>query len=107
MGLMANCTWTAETDAGLPGAWRNGYCDCSHVLCDNTPNPVREEQLMKHRTLDAVMSMPQSRLFYPVGTVTCIMVWIAGKPHAKSAKTWFGVLLYEDGFVITKHKEPY
>lgn len=66
------------------------------------PNPVREE-LMKHHTLDAVMSMPQE-LFYPVGTVTCIMVWIAGKPHAKSGrKTWFGYWR-EDGFVKTKHK---
>lgn len=72
------------------------------MSCAIAPNPVREE-LMKHHTLDAVMSMPQE-LFYPVGTVTCIMVWIAGKPHAKSAKkTWFGYWR-EDGFVKTKHK---
>jgi 16S rRNA G966 N2-methylase RsmD len=65
-------------------------------------NPVREE-LMKHHTLDAVMSMP-AELFYPVGTVTCIMVWIAGKPHAKSGrKTWLGYWR-DDGFVKTKHK---
>jgi type I restriction-modification system DNA methylase subunit len=65
-------------------------------------NPVRDE-LMAHHTLDAVMSMPQE-LFYPVGTVTCIMVWIAGKPHAKSArKTWFGYWR-DDGFIKTKHK---
>lgn len=66
------------------------------------PNPVREE-LMKHHTLDAVMSMPQE-LFYPVGVVTCIMVWIAGKPHTESnRKTWFGYWR-DDGFVKTKHK---
>lgn len=66
------------------------------------PNPVRDE-LMKYHTLDAVMSMP-AELFYPVGTVTCIMVWIAGVPHAKSSrKTWFGYWR-DDGFVKTKHK---
>lgn len=72
------------------------------MSCAISPHPVREE-LMKHHTLDAVMSMPQE-LFYPVGTVTCIMVWVAGKPHAKTAKkTWFGYWR-EDGFVKTKHK---
>lgn len=72
------------------------------MSCAISPNPVREE-LMKHHTLDAVMSMPQE-LFYPVGTVTCIMVWIAGKPHSKSQlKTWFGYWR-NDGFVKTKHK---
>lgn len=71
------------------------------MSCAIATNPVRDE-LMKHHTLDAVMSMPQE-LFYPVGTVTCIMVWIAGKPHAKSAKkTWFGYWR-DDGFVKTKH----
>jgi type I restriction enzyme M protein len=72
------------------------------MSCAIAPNPVREE-MMKHHTLDAVMSMPQE-LFYPVGTVTCIMVWVAGKPHLKSGrKTWFGYWR-EDGFVKTKHK---
>jgi type I restriction enzyme M protein len=72
------------------------------MSCAISPNPVREE-LMKHHTLDAVMSMPQE-LFYPVGTVTCIMVWIVGKPHEKSGrKTWFGYWR-DDGFVKTKHK---
>jgi len=66
------------------------------------PNPIREE-LMAHHTLDAVMSMPQE-LFYPVGIVTCIMIWIAGKPHSKSGrKTWFGYWK-DDGFIKTKHK---
>ncbi|WP_404540985.1 HsdM family class I SAM-dependent methyltransferase [Dyella agri] len=72
------------------------------MSCAISPHPVREE-LMKHHTLDAVMSMPQE-LFYPVGTVACIMVWIAGRPHAESnKKTWFGYWR-DDGFVKTKHK---
>jgi type I restriction enzyme M protein len=72
------------------------------MSCAISPNPIRAE-ILKHHTLDAVMSMPQE-LFYPVGTVTCIMVWIAGKPHANSAKkTWFGYWR-DDGFIKTKHK---
>lgn len=71
------------------------------MSCAISPNSMREE-LMKHHTLDAVMSMPQE-LFYPVGVVTCIMVWIAGKPHAESdRKTWFG-FWRDDGFTKTKH----
>jgi len=66
------------------------------------PNPVRDE-LLKHHTLDAVMSMPPE-VFYPVGTITCVMVWIAGKPHHTSnRKTWFGYWR-DDGFIKTKHK---
>lgn len=72
------------------------------MSCAISPNPVREE-LMKHHTLDAVMSMPQE-LFYPVGTVTCIMVWVAGRPHTKSdRKSWFGYWR-DDGYTKTKHK---
>lgn len=72
------------------------------MSCAISPNAMREE-LMKHHALDAVMSMPQE-LFYPVGTVTCIMVWIAGVPHEQmSKKTWFGYWR-DDGFIKTKHK---
>ncbi|MGL5948921.1 MAG: HsdM family class I SAM-dependent methyltransferase [Aeromonas sp.] len=72
------------------------------MSCATAFSPVREE-LMKHHTLDAVMSMP-AELFYPVGVVTCIMVWVAGTPHAQTQrKTWFGYWR-EDGFVKTKHK---
>lgn len=42
------------------------------MSCAISPNSVREE-LMRFHTLDAVMSMP-TELFYPVGTVACIMV---------------------------------
>jgi type I restriction-modification system DNA methylase subunit len=72
------------------------------MSCAITPNPVRDE-LMKFHTLEAVMSMPDD-LFYPVGTVVCIMIWTAGTPHAVSGrKTWFGYWKH-DGFVKTKHK---
>ncbi|MFZ6814926.1 HsdM family class I SAM-dependent methyltransferase [Undibacterium sp. Rencai35W] len=72
------------------------------MSCAISPSPAREE-LMKHHTLEAVMSMP-GELFYPVGTVTCIMVWTSAIPHKQSGKkTWFGYWK-DDGFIKTKNK---
>lgn len=42
-------------------------------------------------------------VFYPVGTVTCIMVFTAKVPHATSdKKSWFGYWR-DDGFVKVKN----
>ncbi|MFB3813096.1 MAG: class I SAM-dependent DNA methyltransferase [Terriglobales bacterium] len=72
------------------------------MSCAIAPHPMREE-LLKHHTLDAVMSMPDE-LFYPVGVITCIMVFKAHVPHASAKrKTWFGYWK-DDGFFKTKHK---
>lgn len=63
---------------------------------------VEKATLLKSHTLEAVMSMPTD-LFYPVGVVTCIMVFTAHTPHKQSGrKTWFGYWK-DDGFVKTKH----
>lgn len=71
------------------------------VSCAIAPS-VHKENLLKRHTLEAVMSMPPE-LFYPVGVVTCIMIFRAHVPHDTSnKKTWFGYWR-EDGFVKTKH----
>ena len=71
------------------------------VNCVISPHKAKEE-LLKHHSLKAVMSMP-SELFYPVGIITCIVVFEAHKPHAKTGKkTWFGYWR-NDGFIKTKH----
>lgn len=72
------------------------------MSCAISPHSARAD-LLKHHTLEAVMSMPDE-LFYPVGTITCVMVFTAHKPHAVSdRKTWFGYWK-DDGFVKTKHR---
>ena len=72
------------------------------IGCAISNDPIRQEILNNH-TLEAVMSLPDD-LFYPVGVVSCIMVFTAHKPHAASRKkSWFG-LWKADGFVKTKHK---
>lgn len=72
------------------------------MSCAISPHPMKEE-LLRHHTLDAVMSMP-TELFSPVGVVACIMVFKAHIPHSQSnKKTWFGYWK-EDGFVKSKTK---
>ena len=62
-----------------------------------------KKELLKTHRLDAVMSMPEE-LFYPVGVVTCIVIFTAHIPHDsnKYHKTWFGYWK-DDGFIKTKH----
>lgn len=66
---------------------------------DKDLKAVKSRILYKHH-LKAVISMPDD-LFYPVGVVTCIMVFEANKPN-KGRKTWFGYFK-DDGFEKRKH----
>jgi type I restriction-modification system DNA methylase subunit len=59
-----------------------------------------KERLLKKHTLIAVMSMPND-LFYPVGVVTCIIVFKAKQAHPKGHKTWFAYWK-DDGHEKTK-----
>jgi len=61
---------------------------------DKELKAVKERILKKHH-LKAVLSMPDD-LFYPVGVVTCIMIFEANKPNV-GRKTWFGYFK-DDGF---------
>lgn len=67
------------------------------ALAIDTKNSMREKLLKNHR-LEAVMSMPDD-LFYPVGVVTCIMVFTAHVPHDSDEhhESWFGYWK-DDGF---------
>ncbi|MFZ2499584.1 HsdM family class I SAM-dependent methyltransferase [Methanosarcina sp.] len=60
-----------------------------------------KEKLLKQHRLKAVISMPED-VFYPVGVVTCSMVWEANVPN-KGYETWFGYLK-DDGFEKRKHR---
>ena len=66
-------------------------------LAIDTKHPLRENLLKEHR-LEAVMSMPDD-LFYPIGTVTCIMVFTAHTPHNSDPQheSWLGYWK-NDGF---------
>lgn len=71
------------------------------VSCATAPSAEKCSIMEKH-TLEAVMSMPPE-VFYPVGVVTCIMVFTAGIPHETSnKKSWFGYWR-DDGFIKVKN----
>lgn len=71
------------------------------ISCATAPSSEKRSILEKH-TLQAVMSMPPE-VFYPVGVVTCIMVFSAGTPHEVSdRKSWFGYWR-EDSFLKVKN----
>jgi len=72
------------------------------MSCAVGPHPLKAE-LLKNHTLEGVMSLPDE-LFYPVGTIPCIMIFTSGIPHETSnKKTWFGYWK-DDGFTKTKHR---
>lgn len=70
------------------------------ISCATSPSEQKRKLLGNH-TLEAVMSMPND-LFYPVGVVTCVMVFRAKVPHNSNRATWFGYWR-DDGFVKTKN----
>lgn len=63
-----------------------------------------KKKLLEKHTLEAVLSMP-NELFHNsnVGVNTCVMVFVAHKPHLKNKKTFFGYYK-DDGFVKRKDK---
>lgn len=73
----------------------------SCAIKDDTATKTMRKRLLEHNTLKAVISMPDD-LFYPVGVVTCIMVFEANRPNV-GKKTWFGYLK-DDGFIKRKNK---
>ncbi|MDP2684804.1 MAG: N-6 DNA methylase [bacterium] len=72
------------------------------TVMSNKANDDLKKEILKNHSLKAVMSLP-SDLFYPTGTVTCVVIFEAHKPHNKNKKTWFGYWKY-DGFEKIKHK---
>ncbi len=72
------------------------------AVMSNKLNDDLKGEVLKYHTLKSVMSMP-SDLFYPTGTVTCIMVFEAHKSHDSNKQTWFGYWK-NDGFEKIKNK---
>lgn len=73
------------------------------ALYQDGQGAIIKQRLLDKHTLEAVMSMPDD-LFYPIGTVTCVMVFRSHVPHATSnRKTWFGYWK-NDGFIKAKHR---
>ena len=64
-----------------------------------------KKDLMKHHTLEAVLSMPDG-LFPMVGTITCIMVFKAKQPHQKHSPVFFGYYKEDDFKALKTARVP-
>lgn len=72
----------------------------SCALNNSGKNSLVKKRIIEKNRLLAVISLPE-QLFYPTGTVTCIMVFRVGKDSADKEKTWLGNLK-NDGFEINR-----
>ncbi|HGN0868475.1 TPA: class I SAM-dependent DNA methyltransferase [Providencia alcalifaciens] len=77
-------------------------CQMSTAISSKSKTVDLRKRLLDKHTLDSVLSMPDD-LFYPVGVVTCILIFRAHTPHPKGKETFFGYFK-NDGFVKRKNK---
>lgn len=87
-------------DCLRPGGRCAAIVQMSCVTSSRAATVLVRERLMKSHKLTGVFSMPDD-LFYPVGVITCVMVFEAHRPHPAGYKTFFGYFK-DDGFVKTK-----
>ena len=84
---------------------KNGLCvaiiPISCVLAQSGKDYDWKKKLLEKHTLEAVFSMPDE-LFYPIGTVTSVIVFKAHIPHPEDYETYFGYWK-DDGFTKLKH----
>jgi len=73
----------------------------SCVLTSNNKNNEIKNRILQKHTLEAVFSMPWE-LFYPVGVVTCIIIFTAHVPHNNYKESFFGYFK-DDWFEKTKN----
>jgi len=91
--------------ANLNALEKNSLCVAIVPMSCAIGKDYLKEKILENHTLEAVMSMPDE-LFYPVGTVTCIMVFRAGIKHNSKVKTWFGYWK-DDGFMKLKKRQDW
>lgn len=73
------------------------------MSCAGSSGAGLREEIMKHHTLLACMTMPPQLFFDShVGAATCIMVFKAHIPHNASKSVFFGIWK-DDGFSVIPH----
>ena len=73
-----------------------------NCVCSLLPRETsRRKAILEKHTLIGVMSMPTT-LFYPVGTVTCVVIFRAHRKHDEKVKSWFAYCR-DAGFVVSRN----
>ena len=72
------------------------------VLADKGESLALKTRALERHTLEAALSLPNDLfLNSKVGSVTCLVIFTAHRPHAADKKTWFAYCK-DDGFVNQK-----
>ncbi len=61
-----------------------------------------KRRILDSHTLEAVLSLPNSAFHQTAGTITCMMIFTAHRPHLRNQKVWLA-LAKNDGFEVKKH----
>lgn len=77
-------------------------CQMSTVVSSTKKVVEVKRRLLEKHTLEAVFSMPDD-LFYPIGVVTCVLIFEAGNSHPTNKESFFGYFK-DDGFIKRKYK---
>ena len=78
-------------------------CNCSTTIYDRKTKDeqVIKSNILKHHTLEGVITLNKDT-FYGVGTMPCIAVFTAGRPHQKDKICKF-INFENDGFKVKLH----
>lgn len=64
-------------------------------------NDIKKE-ILKNHTLEGVISLDGDTTFYRIGTIPCIAIFTANKPHPKEKRCKF-INFEDDGYILRKH----
>lgn len=84
----------------------NGRCAVilpqSAMSGNNTEYKNIKKEILKEHTLEGVISLNGDTTFYGVGTIPCIAVFTAHKPHPEHKRCKF-INFEDDGYKLSKH----
>lgn len=84
----------------------NGRCAVilpqSAMSGNNTEDKNIKKEILKEHTLEGVISLNGDTTFYGVGTIPCIAVFTAHKPHPEHKRCKF-INFEDDGYKLSKH----
>ena len=74
----------------------------STMVGTNKEDKNIKKEILKHHTLEGVISLNGDTTFYRVGTIPCIAIFTAHKPHPSNKRCKF-INFEDDGYKLSKH----
>ena len=74
----------------------------STMVGKNKEDKNIKKEILKHHTVEGVISLNGDTTFYRVGTIPCIAIFTAHKPHPSNKRCKF-INFEDDGYKLSKH----